>query len=111
MNTRTKQRAPEYDVLVQEDSIAGQQLLSAQELEAVLFEDADRSASGPINLPTVAGLGLIAFGLLYLLQLINLLPGNLGGLVSLLIWLAGAFIILIGTGADLSGSSKKTTQA
>ncbi len=107
MNTRTKQRAPEYDVLVQEDSIAGQQLLSAQELEAVLFEDADRSASGPINLPTVAGLGLIAFGLLYLLQLINLLPGNLGGLVSLLIWLAGAFIILIGTGADLSGSSKK----
>ncbi len=107
MSTKTKQRAPEHDVIVQEDSIAGQDLLSAQELEAVLFEDADRSAPGPVNLTTVAGLGLIAVGLLYLLQLTNLLPGNLGGLVTLLIWMAGAFIILIGTGANLSGSSKK----
>ena len=107
MKTKTKQQDAAVEVNSIRDSASTGELLSPQEMEAVLFENADRSTPGPINLPTLSGLGLIALGLLYLLQLANAVPGNIGSLVSVLIFVSGAYILLIGTGFLPRRRSKK----
>src|SRR5690625_6257764 len=50
--------------------------LSDEELEALLFEDDDSSqTNSALNLPTVAGLSLIAIWMLYLFQHLGMFAG------------------------------------
>ena len=73
--------------------------LSDDELEALLFDEEEVKSKGFLNLPTLAGLGMIFVGAVYLLQHFNLWNGfDVTGLVSTLPWLAGILIILIGFG-------------
>ena len=82
--------------------------LSDEELEALLFEEAqDESSKGLLNLPTMAGLSLIVVGIAYMFQQLGLWGGvELGTLVNWLPWLAGILIILLGFGV-LSWRPKK----
>ncbi len=93
MKKRVAQRSLEERPLVVEQQESGLDLLSDQELEAVLFEEADKAASGPLNLPTIAGVGLITVALLYVLQSTGLTSWNLGWLMAILPWLACALIV------------------
>lgn len=73
--------------------------MSDDELEALLFEEEEPKSKGIWNLPTVAGLSIIVIGIVYFLQELGLGVGfDLAGLVSMLPWLAGILIILLGFG-------------
>ena len=73
--------------------------LSDEEVEAMLFGDEAQDSSHSWNLPTVAGLSMILVGVVYLLQELGLWNGiDVSVLASMLPWLAGVFIILLGFG-------------
>lgn len=73
--------------------------LSDEELEALLFEEEKKSEGGFWNLPTVAGLSLIVVGVAYLFQELGIYNGfDVSVLASMLPWLAGILIILLGFG-------------
>ena len=73
--------------------------LSDDEIEAMLFENDVQDSSTPWNLPTLTGLSLILVGVIYLLQELGLWNGlDVSVLASMLPWLAGVFIILLGFG-------------
>lgn len=71
------------------------------EVEFEVEEEEQKTDTGFLNLQTGAGLGLIALGGLYTMQLLGLLGFNttlISTLVAVLPWLAGILIILTGLG-------------
>ena len=95
MKIRSKAASARDELLTSEHREGGLSLLSEEELTTVLFEEAEKSTAGPINFPTIAGIGLIAFLILYLLSLINVIPWTLGGVMMVLPWASGALIGLL----------------
>lgn len=109
MSTRTRQKTRSQEEFYDEFEEGSLDLdtLSDEELEEILFEEEEQKARGPFNLPTIAGLSMIVVGVAYLFQQLGVLGGlNLGALVSMLPWLAGILIILLGFGV-LSWRPKK----
>ena len=81
--------------------------LSDEDLEALLFDEEEKEPNGLLNLPTVAGLSLILVGVTYFLQELGVPMGfDLSTLATMLPWLAGVLIILLGFGV-LSWRPKK----
>ena len=74
--------------------------LSDEELDTLLFDEEPEAPKGMLNLPTLAGLSLILVGIAYIFQQLGLWGAgiDLTVLASLLPWLAGIFIILLGFG-------------
>ncbi len=73
---------------------------SESEMENFLFEENDTPDTPRWNLPLLAGLALILVGVSYIAQEAGLWHGfGIGGLVRILPWVAGIFIILLGFGA------------
>jgi phage shock protein C len=91
--------------------------LSEEELEDFLFDDEPESDNkGIFNLPTVAGLSIITVGIVYLFEKLGILNGfsGLQGIASMLPWLAGILIILLGFGVlswRPSGRKKRVKKA
>jgi phage shock protein C len=108
MSTRTRQRTRTQEEFYDEfEDSFDLDTLSDEELEELLFEEDTRKSKSPFNLPTMAGLSMIVVGIAYQLQQLGMLGGlNLGALVSMLPWLAGILIILLGFGV-LSWRPKK----
>lgn len=70
-----------------------------EELEIYLSELEEQEESGYWNFSTLAGLGLIVVGTLYLLEQVGLFEGiGISLLASMLPWFAGVLIILVGFG-------------
>ena len=123
MNTRTRQ-APSYherpfgdaldDLPLSEQEardLAYLESLSDDDLEALLFDEEEKSQDGLFNLPTVAGLSLILVGVAYFLQELGVWTGfDLGTIAAMLPWLAGVLIILLGFGV-LSWRPKRKKKA
>lgn len=72
MRTKTKK-----DVEVQDlKEEPGNENLTDSDLEEFFFEEAAPNPGGAVNLPTIAGVGLIGMVFLYILQQVGLLPGS-----------------------------------
>lgn len=101
MKTRTKTATYEEEssYLFDEETL-DLESLSDEELDALLFDEGPEKPKGMLNLPTLAGLSLILVGIAYIFQQLGLWAGgiDLTLLASLLPWLAGIFIILLGFG-------------
>lgn len=108
MSTRSRNRNLPPIILDTEESV-DLDLLSDEELEEFLFEEeTDKEKKGIFNLPTIAGLTLISFGILYMLQRMGMLMTlSLEGLISFLPVLGGILIILLGFGILSWRPSKK----
>lgn len=74
--------------------------LSDDELDTLLFDEEAEKPKSILNLPTLAGLSLILVGIAYIFQQLGLWGAgiDLTVLASLLPWVAGIFIILLGFG-------------
>ncbi len=117
MKTKVGQRFREVEEFEVGDGTGEDEQLTAQELEEVLFEPVQEEVPDALNLPVVSGLALFAICLLYLLQLVRLLPSgvDLTDLVTALILIAGGLVVGMGTGvlgrgASSRRSSRKTTR-
>jgi len=102
-STRTEEELfDEFETSLDLDS------LSDDELEELLFEEEVQKSKSPFNLPSMAGLSMIVVGILYMLQQLGVFAGSaiLPALASMLPWLAGILIILLGFGV-LSWRPKK----
>lgn len=112
MSTRTRRPVKtEEDDLYMSDPLSSEMLLedvTDDDIEAFLEEQEGREKAGFWNLPTIAGLSIIAVGVAYLLQQmgISAIP-DVGTLISALPWFAGALIILLGFGVLSWSPSKK----
>jgi phage shock protein C len=97
--TRTSQYEEELSSLFDEETL-DLETLSDEELDTLLFDEESEAPKGMLNLPTLAGLSLILVGIAYLFQQMGLWGSgiDLTVLASLLPWLAGIFIILLGFG-------------
>lgn len=75
-------------------------VLSDDELEALLFEEDTDAPKGPLNIPTIAGVSLLAVGAGYVLQQLGIWTAgiDLTALATLLPWLAGLLILLMLSG-------------
>lgn len=95
MPLRTRESKP--DLQTKKDQSL--ETLADHELEEILFEEEKSPPRGMFNLPTLAGLGLVGLGILYLMQQFGLwaLP-SLSGLLSVLPVLAGILVVLFGFG-------------
>jgi phage shock protein C len=113
MNTRTQRRVVEEErsFLDESENTLDLEALSDEDLETILFDDeSTEKRQGFWNLPTIAGLSLIVVGVAYLFQELGIWNGfDFSILVSMLPWLAGILIILIGFGV-LSWRPKKKTK-
>ncbi|HET6569491.1 MAG TPA: PspC domain-containing protein [Rhodothermales bacterium] len=103
MATRTQKRYQDADEAVFQDRYTSLDLdsVSDDEIESMLFEEENQSSRGFLNLPTMAGLSLILVGVAYLFQELGFWGGMgdfLNALVTMLPWLAGILIILLGFG-------------
>jgi phage shock protein C len=79
--------------------------ISDEELDAFFFEE-ESSDESWLNAPTLTGLALIVIGLVYLLAEMGILSGiALPAMVSLLPWLAGIFVVVLGFGLLSRGRS------
>lgn len=79
--------------------------ISDEELDAFFFEEESNDESW-LNAPTLTGLALIVIGLVYLLAEMGILSGiALPAMVSLLPWLAGIFVVVLGFGLLSRGRS------
>lgn len=98
--TRTQNRVDDIPPLLDmEDDGIDLESLSEDELADFLFEDPKQESKGLFNLPTIAGLSLIVVGLTYIFQQLGVLTGfDIGALITMLPWLAGILIILLGFG-------------
>lgn len=98
--TRTPNRVDDIPPLLDmEDDGIDLESLSEDELADFLFEDPKEESKGLFNLPTIAGLSLIVVGLTYIFQQLGVLTGfDIGALITMLPWLAGILIILLGFG-------------
>ena len=83
-----------------EDTTLDLETLTDEELDTLLFDEETEKPKGMLNLPTLAGLSLILVGIAYIFQQLGLWGAgiDLTVLASLLPWLAGVFIILLGFG-------------
>lgn len=109
MKTRTRTRVDERNESLYDDfgSHLDLESLSDEELESLLFEEEQKADNGFWNLPTVAGLSLIVVGVAYFFQELGIWNGfDVSVLASMLPWLAGILIILLGFGV-LSWRPKK----
>ena len=70
--SRTSHDASSFDLL---DDDLDLEALSDDEIEQLLFEHEQEDSQSVFNLPTVAGLGLILVGTVYLLQEMGLWTG------------------------------------
>lgn len=100
MATRTRKTTTEEQrPHLFEDHNLDLESLSDDELEELLFEEEIEPSKGLFNLPTLAGLSLILVGIAYILQQMGLWTTlDLSVLASMLPWLAGVLIILLGFG-------------
>lgn len=99
--TRTRTRQTEQDApFLLDDETLELEMLTDDELDALLFDDEKEKPKGALNLPTLAGLSLILVGIAYVFQQLGLWGAgiDLTVLASLLPWVAGIFIILLGFG-------------
>ena len=108
MSTRTRQSTRTEEELFDEfETSLDLDTLSDEELEELLFEDEVQKSKSPLNLPSMAGLSMIVVGILYMLQQVGVFAGSaIPALASMLPWLAGILIILLGFGV-LSWRPKK----
>ena len=109
MSTRTRQSTRTEEELFDEFEMSlDLDTLSDEELEELLFEEEAQKSKSPLNLPSIAGLSMIVVGILYMLQQLGVFAGSaiLPALASMLPWLAGILIILLGFGV-LSWRPKK----
>ncbi len=109
MSTRTRQSTRTEEELFDEfETSLDLDTLSDDELEELLFEEEVHKSKSPFNLPSMAGLSMIVVGILYMLQQLGVFAGStiLPALASMLPWLAGILIILLGFGV-LSWRPKK----
>lgn len=97
--TRTATQEQESSSLY-EDTTLDLETLTDEELDTLLFDEEAEQPKGMLNLPTLAGLSLILVGIAYIFQQLGLWGAgiDLTVLASLLPWLAGIFIILLGFG-------------
>ncbi len=111
MATRTRRStAEDQNTHLFEDHNLDLESLSDDELEQLLFDEEETPTRGPMNLPTMAGLSLILVGIAYILQQMGIWTTlDLSALVSMLPWLAGILIILLGFGV-LSWRPRKRTR-
>jgi phage shock protein C len=79
------------------DDLDALETASDAELEQILFREEEPPAS-KLNLATFAGLGMMGVGALYILQTLGLSGISVGGLVSVLPWIAGVLIFALGFG-------------
>lgn len=101
MKTRTRQATPQEstDYLYESEDTFDLESLSDEELEEFLFEEEEKPSKGIFNLPTIAGLSIIMVGVAYIFQQAGLWSGfDLSILASMLPWIAGVLIILLGFG-------------
>ena len=103
MSTRIRRRPRTEESFAEDAFELDSELLaddiSDEEIEAFLAAQEEEKDPGFWNLPTIAGLSIIGFGIAYLLQQIGLWPGfDLSVLAGALPWLAGVLIILLGFG-------------
>lgn len=99
--TRTKSTIYEEESSsLYDDMSLDLETLSDDELDTLLFDEEAERPKSVLNLPTMAGLSLILVGIAYILQKLGLWGAgiDLTVLASLLPWLAGIFIILLGFG-------------
>jgi len=97
--TRTTQRQESSDYLFEDEDSFDLESLSDEELEDFLFEEEKKPSRGIFNLPTLAGLSLIMVGVAYIFQQSGLWSGfDLTQLATMLPWIAGVLIILLGFG-------------
>ena len=99
--TRTRTAAQEQESSsLYEDTTLDLETLTDEELDTLLFDEEAERPKGMLNLPTLAGLSLILVGIAYIFQQLGLWGAgiDLTVLASLLPWLAGIFIILLGFG-------------
>ncbi len=109
MSLRTRQSTrTEEDFFDEFETSLDLDSLSDDELEELLFEEEVQKSKSSFNLPSMAGLSMIVVGILYMLQQLGLFAGSaiLPALASMLPWLAGILIILLGFGV-LSWRPKK----
>ncbi len=109
MSTRTRQSTRTEEELFDEfETSLDLDSLSDDELEELLFEEEVQKSKSSFNLPSMAGLSMIVVGILYMLQQVGVFAGSalLPALASMLPWLAGILIILLGFGV-LSWRPKK----
>lgn len=97
--TRTSQKQEPSEYLYEEEDVFDLESLSDEELEEFLFEEEEKPSKGIFNLPTVAGLSLIMVGVAYIFQQAGLWSGfDLSTLASMLPWIGGVLVILLGFG-------------
>ena len=119
MSTRArrpvKTEDQEHEDLFLSDPLSSDMLLKEvtdDDIEAFLEEQEGEKKAGFWNLPTIAGMSIIAVGVAYLLQQmgISAIP-DVGTLMAALPWFAGALIILLGFGVLSWSPSKRKTRA
>lgn len=99
MSTRTRTSTQEQRPSLYDEEHLDLEAMSDEELEDMLFEEEKVESKGLFNLPTMAGLSLILVGVAYIFQQLGLWSGlDLRVLASMLPWLAGILIILLGFG-------------
>jgi phage shock protein C len=100
MSTRTKTVIQQEESYLYDDEALDLEALSEDELDALLFDDEKEKPTGMLNLPTLSGLSLILVGIAYIFQQLGVWGTgiDLSVLASLLPWVAGIFIILLGFG-------------
>jgi phage shock protein C len=99
--TKTRTQSREQDsAYLRDDEHLDLELLTDEELDTLLFDEEQEKPKGALNLPTLAGLSLILVGIAYVFQQLGLWGAgiDLTFLASLLPWVAGLFIILLGFG-------------
>ena len=101
--TKTRTRPTTYEEesnSLYDDMSLDLEALSDEELDTLLFDEETEKPKGMLNLPTLAGLSLILVGIAYIFQQLGLWGAGIDFtvLASLLPWVAGIFIILLGFG-------------
>lgn len=99
MSTRTRTSTQEQRPSLYDEEHLDLEAMSDEDLEDMLFDEEKVESKGLFNLPTMAGLSLILVGVAYIFQQLGLWSGlDLRVLASMLPWLAGILIILLGFG-------------
>ncbi len=99
--TRTRSQTSDQELsYLLDDEHLDLEMLTDEELDTLLFDDEQEKPKGALNLPTLAGLSLILVGIAYVFQQLGLWGAGLDltVLASVLPWVAGIFIILLGFG-------------
>jgi len=79
--------------------------ISDEELDAFFFDEESDEESW-LNAPTLTGIALIVIGFVYLMAEMGILSGiALPAMISLLPWLAGVFVVVLGFGLLSRGRS------